>query len=168
MSQETFSATEIPVSIVMQREEVKQKRWSFPRWQVLGVVAGEKTSSCEVKRTLIHCDDDRQEYLWRGFTLQLFKDGAESYWYNLIGEKPSLFVVCREDEVGAMTPMLVTANHDEANAYLEADDTVFSVAMPPEVYHWMEHYVVENYIPEEKKKRKRKQWKSENGRDKRF
>ena len=154
-SQSEFFATEIPVSIIMQRENARHGRWSYARWSVLGIVAGDVTSSEVIKRTLIHCDDDRQEYIWRGFTLELFKDGAESYWYNLVSENPSLFVVCREEEEGGMTPVLVTANHDEANAYLEADDMVYSVPIPPEVYQWLERFVVQNYVPEEKKKRKR-------------
>jgi hypothetical protein len=35
--------------------------------------------------------------------------------------------------------------------------------MPQVIYEWMERYVVENYVPQEKKKRRRKNWVDESG-----
>lgn len=146
----------------MVREEAHQGRWSFPRWRVVGVIAGEKKTSPEITRRLVHCEGARRQYIWGGFTLKLSRDSSESYWYNLVGKTPSLFVICRADEQeGSMTPFLVTADHDEANAHMEADDAVFSVDIPPEVYQWLERYVVENYRPQERKTRKRNNWSAE-------
>lgn len=156
-----FTASAIPVSVVMQREEYQDHVWSYPRWQVLGVVAGQEVAHADLKRTLVRCDDTYQEYLWSGFTVELFKDSAESYYYNLVGNNPSLFVICREEEDGGLAPFLVTANQDEAGAHMEADDAVFSVTMPAEVYKWLERYVVEHYVPQQRKKRKRKDWHSD-------
>ena len=42
---------------------------------------------------------------------------------------------------------------------MEADEVVESVAMPAELYRWVEQYVLENYLPEKRKKRKRDNWK---------
>ena len=50
-------------------------------------------------------------------------------------------------------------SYDEATSYMEVDEPVFSLPMPPEVYRWLEAYVLEHYVPERKKKRKRDDWK---------
>ena len=55
-------------------------------------------------------------------------------------------------------PSLVTADQDEAMSHQEGDDQVFSTAMPAEIYGQLERFVVENYKPEMKKKRKRTDW----------
>ena len=62
-----------------------------------------------------------------------------------------------DDEI-ELIPALVTASQDEANAHLESDDPVYSVPMPEKVVEWVERYVVENYEPEVKKKRRRQDW----------
>ena len=53
------------------------------------------------------------------------------------------------------------ASQDEANAHLESDDPVYSVPMPEKIVEWVERYVVENYEPEARKKRKRRDWAKE-------
>ena len=110
--------------------------------------------------------EDSQEgecetFLWTGLVLSFFKDGGESYWHTLVGEQQEIFVVCQEDEEDGLCPILVTADYDEAMAYQEADDTIFSSPMPPLVYQTLERFVLENYAPEQKKRRKRKQWHDE-------
>jgi hypothetical protein len=157
--QQTRSTTEFPVSVIMERTEVRQGRWTVPKWEVIGVVAGEEMATPELQRTLIRSENDRQQYLWTGLALELFKDAAEAYWFNLSGDKPALYVACScEDETDEVVPILVTADSTEAVMHEEANDIVFSVPMPPEVYQWLERYVVENYVPQEKTKRKRKNW----------
>jgi hypothetical protein len=153
----TFIGTTVAVSIMMSREQARRGRWSFPRWKVLGVVASGRDPQAGSKRTLVRCEDNLQQYLWTGFSVELHRDGGESYWSNLTATQPALFVVCREDrEDGTISPLLVTADYDEAGAYGEGDDQVFAVPMPPEVQRWLERYVVEHYRPQEKKKRRRK------------
>lgn len=148
------------VSVIMERREVQQGRWSLPKWEAIGVLAGENVPTHESGKTLIRADAGREQYLWSGFTVELFKDGAENYWYNLIGAKPSLYIVCRADSENdeELVPVMVTVDCGEADMHAEADDDVFAVAMPPEVYQWLEQYVVKNYVPRERKKRKRKNW----------
>ncbi len=160
-------AEEFPVSIIMQREMVTHGRWRLPKWQAVGIVAGEQVAADVDEKILIHSEQGCEQYLWQGYSLTLYKDGAESYWYNLMGKFPSLFVICHAEEDGELVPFSVTANYDEAGAHQESDDTVFSIPIPPEIYQWLEHYVVENYIPQEKKKRKRTRWKEEAAFDRR-
>ena len=150
----------IPISVMMECKQRQSGRWSFPAWNAIGVVvAGAQATDEPLQCTQVRDEDGVQQFLWTGLVLELFKDGCESYWYNLVSEKPSLFVVCRDDEdKGGLMPALVSANPDEAGAHEEGDDTVFDVAMPPEVYRWLERFVVEHYKPAERKKRKRQNW----------
>lgn len=166
-STSAVSESEFPVSVIMAREEVEVGMWSTPRWTVVGVVAGLQTpGEEEANGRVIHSQDGRVEYLWSGFVVRLFKDATESYWYNLVGKQPSLFVVCREDVAdGSLIPFVVSANYDEAGAYMETDGAVYSTPMPPEVYRWLEEYVVANFRPVERKARKRENWFAENEHD---
>jgi hypothetical protein len=54
--------------------------------------------------------------------------------------------------------MIVTADGLEASASTEGDDKVFRAPIPPEIYLVIEKFVVENYAPRERKKRKRQKW----------
>ncbi|MFQ6024080.1 MAG: DUF3305 domain-containing protein [Acidiferrobacterales bacterium] len=156
--QHSLSPSRFPVSVIVERQQEQHGRWSLSRWEAVGVVAGEDTAGQDIQRTVIRSDDVGEQYLWTGFTVELYKDGAEGYWTNLVGNTPSLYVVCREEDDEELTPFLVTADCGEAGMHQEIDDTVFSVPMPREVHEWVERYVVENYVPQEKKKRKRKNW----------
>jgi hypothetical protein len=147
-----------PVSVIMAHEQITMGQWRVPRWSVVGVIAGEHAEADEGGR-LIHDDAGKQQYIWSGFEIRLYQDASESYWLNLVGQQPSLFIVCREDPVdGGCAPLVVTANYDEAGAYMEADATVMAAPMPPEIYRWLEQYVVENFRPVEGKSRKREAW----------
>lgn len=153
------SDTEFPVSVVMERREKARGRWSFTEWKATSVLIECEIQNKHPEKQLLHEDADRQTYLWKNFTIQLLKDGAESYWNNLMASEPALFVVCRtDDDTEEVEPFLVTANYDEIIGYLEVDDQVFSVPIPPEVYQWLERYIVNNYVPPERRKRKRANW----------
>lgn len=137
----------------------------MPDWHLDGVIAGEGVGAVANAAISVRADAGVEQVLWPGFALQLYKDGAESYWYNLVGRTPSVFVVCRENGDGELEPVTVTANCDEANAHVEADDVVFAAPMPPEIYRWIEQFVVTNYVPRVPRKRKRKAWTEETPRD---
>ena len=153
-----ITADTFPVSVIISWQPVEGNRWVTERWRALGVIAG--VSDAAMKRSLIHSSDSERQYLWNGFTLSLFKDDTESYYSNLRGAKPGVFVICRQDEGTEIVPFLVTVSYDEAASYMEVDDQVYSVPIPPEIYVWLEQYVVQNYVPQQKKKRKRKRWHS--------
>jgi hypothetical protein len=150
----------IPVAVVMSRRMAIHRQWSYPDWRLDGVVAG-AIAGAGGGRQRVHAENGVEEFIWPGFTLRLYKDSAESYWYNLVGKTPSLFVVCRENTDGELEPCVVTADHDEAGAHMEADDTVFSTPMPPEIHERLERYVVEHYRPQPPRKRQRENWKEE-------
>ena len=130
----------------------------MPSWSAVSAVAGEHLAGKGSRRTPIHEADEEAQYLWSGLPLELHRDEAEAYWYNLTSENPSLFVICHESPDGELTPFRVTADRDLAAVCLESDEQVFAVPLPPELYQSIEQFVVTHFEPQERKKRKRKNW----------
>ncbi len=154
-----FTDTKFPVSVVMERREKSRGRWSFTEWKATAVLIDDRIENKLPEKHLIHEDPACTRYLWKHFVIELLKDGAESYWNNLMASNPALFVVCRsEEDTNEVEPFLVTPNYDEIIGYLEVDDEVFSLPIPPEIYQWLERYIVNNYIPPIRRKRKRANW----------
>lgn len=151
---------EFPITVIMEQGRVARAGWSLPSWKLIGVVAG-RGEARDTTPQIIHAEGDTRQLLWPGLRLQLHRDAAESYWHNLVGRKPSLFVICEPDPDTGLRPARVTANYDEAGAYMETDGQVFSAPIPPEIYRFLEEYVMTHYSPEEGKQRKRKGWKHE-------
>lgn len=156
--------SEFPVSVIMEREQIRHRNWLVPRWRLVGVVPGAGIAEQHPGSRVIHDDQGQEQVLWTGFQVRLYRDSAESYWYNLVGAQPSLFLICRQDPEGELVPFLVTANYDEAGAHMEADDQVFSAPIPAEMRQWLERFVMDHYRPEPPRKRKRQNWKEEDPR----
>ena len=89
----------------------------------------------------------------------MYQDECESYYYNLVSDNPRAFVLAHAiDDNDQPRPFKVSMSFDEAHAYLEGDDQVYAVDVPPELYRWTEAYVIANYFPEKKRKRKLRDW----------
>ena len=148
----------LPVAVVLERFIDPGKKWSYPTWRVYSILTGSSIPA-EGAESTTDVDPNTRHSIHTGYTLDLFKDGSEGYWYNLLSDQPYLFVVC-EGEYGAseLRPMVVTANQDEANGHLESEDVVLSTPMPAEITILLERYVIAHYQPEIKRKRKRRDW----------
>lgn len=149
-----------PLAVIMQRTQVQRGQWSVPSWSALSVVAGEHLRGKPPGRQRIReaCDAGDEQFLWTGFALELHRDLAEEYWYNLTSDNPSLFVICHEGPDGELSPFRVTADHDSSSVCLESDDQVFAVPIPAQIYPQLERFVVNHFVPRERVKRKRKNW----------
>jgi hypothetical protein len=150
-----------PVAVVLGYRPQAADPPDGPAGEVVGVVAGAATEGAGVSRLLIHSGPGGEQYLWTGFRLQLHRDGAESYYFNLVSDRPSVFVICRPGRDGRLKPALLTLGYDEAAAYMEVDELVARVAMPAEVYRWAESFVMQHYVPQRKNKRRRDDWKQD-------
>jgi len=148
-----------PVAVLLEHQVIRDNRWIDGRWAVTGVVAGKQLADAGVRCQLIHSDDETQQYLWTGLAIELHPDDAESYYCNLMSDHPGVFVVCNEEQGKALHPAIVTLSYGEAASYMETDQRVEHVAMPADMYRWLEQYVLANYVPEKRKKRKRDVWK---------
>lgn len=148
------------VSVTLERSVRRMGRWEYPSWHIVqvrdlgasGVDAAFNEPPAAPARTT-----------WPRLPITLHKDAIEGYWYNLSGNVPSVFVVCREidhdeDDGPRLAPARVTLNHDEAAAHLETDDTVLSIGMPQSLREWLTEFVEQHYKPETRKKRKRAEW----------
>ena len=130
--------------------------WADVSWNAVGIcaVAGDRT---DTEKTVQH--GKFEQYIYNDLKLRLFIDECESYYHNLMSPQPGCFIVARESDNGRPVPFLVSLSFDEAHAYHEGDDLVYSVPVPAELYRWTEAFIIENYIPEKRKKRKRQNWK---------
>jgi hypothetical protein len=148
------------ISVITEKQPITHHPWLSERWQVLGIALAHEKQT--IQRLPMRITKHSEQYLWQGFVLQLHRDEATSYYHNLLSDTPKMFVVCRpSSESAEPMPFLVTLSYDEASAYLEAEAEVYSVPIPPEIYRWAEQYVVEHYVPEQPKKRRRKNWVAE-------
>ena len=147
-----------PLSAIMECTRSKRGPWNLPVWRLIGFVAGQAVTGDSPQRLPVHTDGEQAQWLWTGLSVALFRDSAESYWYNLVGRRPSLFLICREESPGELVPYTVTANYDEAGAHMEADDQVFSAPIPREVHLQLEAFVMQHYRPQQPEKRKRVKW----------
>ncbi|MEZ5594544.1 MAG: DUF3305 domain-containing protein [Gammaproteobacteria bacterium] len=154
------------VAVILTRQP-SRSRWVSHVWKARGVVMGTQEGLAQAAGQRVRSDPDGSEdYLWSGIPLHLYKDQVESYYHNLLAPQPALYVVLRTQQAdgpqpGAPYPVLVSASYDEANAFVESDDDAQPVAMPSEIYPWVERFVLEHYAPERPVKRKRKNWKED-------
>ena len=147
------------VSVIVEFIETQDNRWETGRWQVAGVVATGPDDGEETPPRQLHAATEGRQYLYTGLDLRLFRDDAESYYYNLVSDNPSVFVICNQETGEPLQPFIATLSYGEATSYMETDEIVETVAMPPELYRWTERFVLEHYVPEKRKKRKRDNWK---------
>jgi hypothetical protein len=155
------SLVKVPVTLVMEKHMARHRQWVYPRWRAVGVVAADRDAGRdrEIRCRSIHQDRNGSvQFLWSGLCLEFHRGAAESYWHNLVGSRPALFVACRADADGEMRPCTVSADYDEASAYMEADDTVYAVPIPPEIHRQLEEYVLEHYWPTAPHRRRRTAW----------
>lgn len=148
------------VSVLVEYRELQDKRWEEGCWQVAGVVAGSQGAGT-LQKGALHAAAKGQKILHTGLSMRLHKDDAESYYFNLVSDDPRVFVICTREDAGPLRPFIVTLSYGEATSYMETDEIVESVAMPPELYRWAERFVLEHYVPEKRRKRKRDVWKEE-------
>lgn len=129
-------------------------RTAAGRSEVNGVVVGRRFASESRHSMCIRPGEEASLYLWTGFSLRLRRPLAEDYYLNIRGDVPSVFVIGRLQEDGFI-PERVTVSLDEAQDLdatesRRADETVKRTAMPPEVYQWVEGFVLNHYEPRRK------------------
>jgi hypothetical protein len=167
------------ISVLVEFRETDGNRWEDGRWHVAGVIAGdlEKVSHYygrspgretglghaggDMQDKELHAATRGQQFLHTGLHLRLYKDDAESYYYNLVSDNPGVFVICNQEPGEPLQPFIATLSYGEATSYMETDEIVETAAMPPELYRWAERFVLEHYVPEKRKKRKRDNWKED-------
>ena len=152
--------TPLPESMrlaVLMEKRPSTHPWAEFSFDAVGVVVGEQGDRTPAR---VYRDGEVEHFLIGGLTLQLHPDECESYYHNLMSPEPGCFIVAEQpDDPDEMpVPYLVSLSFDEVHAYLEGDEQVYSVPIPPELYRWAEAYVLTHYVAVKKTKRKLKNW----------
>lgn len=142
--------------LIERRESVSSwQRWV---WRPSGVMAWPGPD--EPWRILR--DDGRVAIFYAGrLPLRLYPDEAGAYLENLGRGSPDLYVVMRSGG-GAQAeppvrPVLLTASPDEAAAYSEGQEGVYSVQMPPAVAARVHRFAMAHRRPEPFVRRNRRE-----------
>ena len=142
--------------MLIAHEPVTGNAWISERWRLVGVVPEGTRAADAPLRELVRSGPEGEQYRWSGLVLELRATEADSYYHNLIGGNPSIYVLAQEEPGGELIPQGVTVDYIEALAYAEFGNEGLAVPMPPEIYGTVERFVLDHYVPQEpRSKRKR-------------
>jgi hypothetical protein len=151
-----------PVSVILERRPAVS-HWVDHVWGAVGITVGRQQDG---EPRLVREEQGVAHFLVGGLHVALYADECESYYFNLLSDTPRAYVVAHlEDANSRPQPFHVSMSFDEAHAYLEGDDEIYAVDVPPELYRWTESFVIANYFPEKKRKRKLRDWTAEDSGD---
>lgn len=148
-----------PISVLLEcRPAISE--WIDFVWMAAAVIVGSRHDQINDHPRLVRASDEVKYYLCNGLQIKLYEDECESYYHNLMSPTPRCYVVAHTEDVeDPPEPFLITMSVDEAHAYLEGEEEIYDVDIPPELYKWTEAFILVHYAPEKRKKRKRKNWK---------
>ncbi len=135
-----------PLSIVMSRQWRQYGKWRLPHWELVALLPQPGASeSATVSYRRVQTEHGDEHFVWSGLWLDLFRDGLQSYYQNLIGKQPSLFVLCRDDDVETgMAPVTISANFADAEAHMETDGVVLSTPLVAPFSNRLAEYILKN------------------------
>lgn len=144
------------VAVLMRRERI-DNRWQPWRWSLVDVVPQQLAFGSEPRP--LRQDEREQQWLFPGFTVELFRDDAEGYLLNLESPAPCWFVMWRMDEDTGTSeplarPVAVSLSYHDAGRWLDAQETVEQVPAGPEVLEGLRAFVAEHYQPEPKRRKR--------------
>lgn len=156
----------IEVAVVMRRERIigPSSRWQPWRWVLAEVLA--QIEGFGGAPRLLFKDDNEERWLHPGYRVELFKDDAQGYYLNSTTEAPCWFVLWRmEEEAGLAAepiarPEMVSLSYHDAGRWLDAQETVEQVPMPPQVLAWLQAFVAEHHVLEAKRRRRPESFRS--------
>ena len=163
MHQDTPDANEgrsrFPVSVIIERRPTRDNKWVDHTWSAVGITVRSGEAAADEGPVLVREEGDVALYMFNGLDINLYRDECESYYHNMMTDTPRCYVVAHQEDMDAPPePFLVSMSFDEAHAYLEGEDEIFAVDVPPDLYRWTEACVIANYFPEKKTKRKLRDW----------
>lgn len=135
-----------PVSIVMSRKWHRSGQWHFPKWDIVAILPYHTTPNTNgVNCRHVHKGDDGEHFLWSGLWLEFFRDSLQGYYLNLAGMQPSLFVLCYDNDTETgLAPLIVSANHADAENHMEIDGIVLSTPLLVPFSTWLANYILDN------------------------
>lgn len=155
----THAPPQFPVAVVLEKHP-PITQWTDASWRATGLVVNHDQDK---GLQLIQKQGEVEQFIYKGLVIQLFADECESYYHNLKSPKPSCYVIADLADDGTPQPFITTLSFDEAHAYFEGNEEVYEMPIPAELYVWVEQFIIENYFPEKKTKRKLKDWDNKAG-----
>jgi hypothetical protein len=138
-----------PVAVIMERVRLAN-RWATDRWEAKGVVR-DVTPAGSGEQVIVS-DEHVTQILFPGFTLKLHPDEAEGYIYNITSPQPKVFIMWRFGDDGVARPESLSVSYHEGARWMDAEESVGGVALPPDLLPWIAEFAAEHYKPEPKKK----------------
>lgn len=138
----------ISVAVIMERLTLDNK-WCSEKWEAIGIIPDISGGNKESR--VIFEDALQKQILFPGFDVTLHRDEAEGYYLNLSSPLPKVFVTWRSQDDLAV-PYIVTVSYNEAARWMDSNEQVDGVPMPPDIAEWLGDYVNQNYKPEPKKR----------------
>ncbi len=147
-----------------ERIEGAMSRWQTDRWVLEDVQLQEPGFGTEPR--MLYKNESMQRWLHGGLRVELFEDDAEGYQLNASTPAPCWFVLWRmEEEAGVADeplarPVVVSLSYHDASRWLDAQEMVEQVPVPPAVLEWMQAFIAVHYQPEAKRVKRPESFKS--------
>lgn len=154
----------------MRREPIvgAMSRWQPHRWVLEQVVLKEEvfqndspqSGLRDKKSQLLSKNESTERWLHSGYIAELFTDDAEGYYLNVTTDAPCWFVLWRMEAEASITeepiakPEMVSLSYHDAGRWLDAQETVEQVPLPPEVVVWLKAFVDQHHVNELKKRKR--------------
>jgi hypothetical protein len=136
------------LAVIMERVRLAN-RWATERWEAKGVVRDDAPAGSGER--VIVADERMTQVLFPGFVLKLHADEAEGYIYNITSPQPKVFIMWRmHDDIAR--PESLSVSYHEGARWMDAEECVGGVALPPDLLAWIGEFAAEHYKPEPKKK----------------
>lgn len=141
------NAASYPVAVIMERM-VLTNRWVSEQWEAKGVV--HDISPPGTAEQVIVRTEQLTQILFPGHVIRLYRDEAEGYHMNITSPQPKVFVLWRmRDEIAR--PEMLTVSYNEGARWMDSDEHVDGVPLPPELLPWMGQFAELHYKPEPRK-----------------
>ena len=147
MGESSITATTCAVAVIMERAALNN-RWQSERWEAKGVVRDLEPAG-GAERVIVRARGLTQ-VLFPGLELRLMRDEAEGYYLNITSPQPKVFVLWRMRGDLARPEMLTVSYHEGAR-WMDSDERVDGVPLPPELLPWIGEFVAAHYQPEPRK-----------------
>lgn len=148
---------QFPVAVIMERRSL-HNRWVDEAWEAVGVVpafeGGSATGEVTDAPRRILTETDRDQWLFAGFRLELFRDEVDNYFLNMSSPIPKVFVMWRKEGDIAI-PATVSVSYGEAARWLDSGEQVDGIPMSRELADWVGDFVNTHYKPAPRRKVRR-------------
>jgi len=147
----------LDVAVVIEREAAPN-RWEDWRFRIAEVLVpgADEVAAFGGAPRLLRDDGRIARWLHPGFRVELFRDEGEGYHLNLTSGAPAWFVVWRldDEDPSQARPETVSVSYNEAGRWLDAQERVEQLPLPPEVVAWLAAYTEAHYRPEPKQRKR--------------